>query len=96
MTDRLFLVEIQNHTRRIPNATVGKLLCWRRFALRLFLSEQSQQHFVSSRGILRALGEQLYIKRDVFVVGVTRHFDLHGSCAEMKAALNKQWQSEQV
>jgi hypothetical protein len=49
---------------------VSKLLCWRRFALRLFLSEQSQQHFLSGRGILRALGEQLYIKRDVFVVGI--------------------------
>jgi hypothetical protein len=58
---------------------VSKLFCWRRFALRFFLSEQSQQHFLSGRGILRALGEQLYIKRDVFVVGVTRHFDLHSA-----------------
>jgi hypothetical protein len=44
-----------------------------------FLSERSQQHFLSGRGILSALGEQLYIKHDVFVVGVTRHFDLHSA-----------------
>jgi hypothetical protein len=74
--------------------TLTRLLCWRRFALRLFLSEQSQQHFLSGRGILRALGEQLYIKHDVFVVGVTRHFDIHGSCAQIEGCAHAAMVSE--
>jgi hypothetical protein len=81
-----------------------KIFCWRRSALRFFLSEQLQQHFVSrlicQRGIPRTLSEQLCIKRDVCVVDEALRHDLHGrvvqGCAQAGMVSEQYCSPEQV
>src|ERR1019366_2061504 len=61
---------------------VGKQLTveWISHVLRLFFSEQPQQHvpILVPRRIKCALGHQLFVKCDVFVMNETLHMDLHG------------------